>query len=685
MGLENFLDDRITEDDSFLYTIPAILAMRARHTPDETAYIFLVDGEDQEEKITYRELDLAARAIAEKLTAMGMKGERALMLFPTGMHFIKALFGCFYAGVIAVAAYPPRRNRSLERIRLLVEDSGTSLILTIDDIRKAFERSFSDVEELGKLQWLAINNLTGGGQDATTGQPSVLPAAPESIALLQYTSGSTGNPKGVMVTHRNIMRNLEYIRQSFGLSRKSVSVTWLPSFHDMGLIDGVMEPVYTGFPGIIINPVNFLQKPSRWLKAITKYKGTHCGAPNFAFDLCVDEITDADKEGLDLSSLHTLYCGAEPIYKETFDRFIEAYRPFGFSPNALYPCYGMAETTLIITGPKAFTGYQYITLSDKEFAQNRIVTAEKPGKDTKYLVGVGFPWIDTKVRIVDPNTFRPCEEKEIGEIWVNGSIVTAGYWNNDAETEKTYAAEIEGEPGVKYLRTGDLGFFCNGELFISGRLKDIIILFGQNIYPQDIEHIAEASHPAIRANASAAFSIEKDRKEKLIIIAEVERTAMHNLDVDDVCDAVRLRVAEEKELSVYGVQLIRTASIPKTSSGKIQRKACKQAFLEKKLEVIGESFTGQTSVADQGHALPDGLVNLQAWVMSWLHLNLNIPLEQVDFSKPLSACGLDMIQAHRLKQSITDRFDITIYSCEFLEEIPASELCLRALKRKAGK
>lgn len=674
MGLDNFLNDRITEEDSYRYTLPEILKFRAARTPDETAYIFLRDGEDDEERITYRELDRASSDLAQSLLDMNLEGERALMLYSPGLEFVKALYGCFYAGVIAVPAYPPRKNRSLDRIRTLVDDSGSSLILATNDIRQASERSFADVTALQKLPWISTDHPR---PQAST--PPRLPASPLSdVALLQYTSGSTGQPKGVMVTHLNIMRNVEYIRQSFKLSRKSVSVTWLPSFHDMGLIDGVIEPVYTGFPGVIIPPVNFLQKPVRWLKAISKYKGTHSGGPNFAFDLCVDGVTDEEKQGLDLSSMSTLYCGAEPIRKQTFEKFVTAYRDYGFNSGKLYPCYGMAETTLIISGPHPGRGPVYLGISGNDMEKHRITPVSDQDPSVRHLVGVGYPWLDTDVRIVDPDTLMACHENEVGEIWVAGSIVTAGYWEKPVETKMTFASEIKQGNGKKYFRTGDLGFYHEGELYISGRLKDLIIIRGRNYYPQDVEYLAEISHHALRKSASAAFSVTIDDEERLVIVAEVERTALRDLDVEAVCESVRSRIAEEIEIEAYGIVLLRTASILKTSSGKIQRKACREALLNKTLEIVGESFLELTGGhVETEHAKTD-LVALQAWIMVWIHAKLKIPLEKIDLSKPILVYGLSSMKAVQLQQDFLNKFGVNFPPYLFFEKISLSELSIRA-------
>jgi acyl-CoA synthetase (AMP-forming)/AMP-acid ligase II/acyl carrier protein len=572
--------------------------------------------------------------------------------------------------------YAPRKNRSLERIKTLVVDSGATIVLCNADIFQTFERSFSDLEELDGLSWVLVENCI---TDVSSHWINPEPPQPTDVALLQYTSGSTGKPKGVMVTHRNILRNAMFIRSSFSLSRKSVSVTWLPSFHDMGLIDGVIDPVFNGYPGVIIPPVSFIQKPLRWLKAISKYKGTHGGAPNFAFDHCVDGISEAEREGLDLSSLCTLYCGAEPIRKSTFARFIDTFSEYGFKTTMLYPCYGMAETTLIISGPPADRGPVYLCISGDALEQNRIKKATDHNLDARYLVGVGFPWLDTDVKIVNPDTFALCKVDEVGEIWVSGSIVTAGYWNKETETEESYAANIDGDLSKKYFRTGDLGFFDQGELYITGRLKDMIILQGRNYYPQDIEFVAEASHPALRLNASAAFSVDVNEDEKLVIVAEVERSAIRNLDVEAVCDAIRQQVAEEFEQEVYAIQLLRTASILKTSSGKIQRKACREGFLQKSLEVVGESVRALEE-STSGTIATD-LTTLQAWLIAWIHIHLKIPFERIDQSKSISVYGLNSMKAVQLQQDVLTKFDVDIPPYIFFDKITVKELCERAFEK----
>ncbi len=655
MDVLNFLTNAITEDDTYGYTIVDVLRMRSRETPDRIAYTYLRDGEEDEEWITYKELHEKAVSIGKRLKSLSQANDRALLLYPHGLEFIKALFGCFYAGIIAVPAYPPRKNRSLSRIRSIVTDCRPTVALAIEKIYLLSNKNFNDVEELRGLPWLQTDK-TGQVVDETQQLPDV---KGEDIAILQYTSGSTGTPKGVMVTHTNIMRNSEFMRQSFDLDPKSVSVCWLPSFHDMGLIEGVIQPLYTGLRSILIPPVSFLQKPVRWMQAITRYGGTHAGGPNFGYDLCVEKITEAEKKTLDLSSLRTLYNGAEPIRKVTQESFTHYFRDTGFKPQAFYPCYGMAETTLIISGVNVSDKPTYLPVIIEELEKNKVVVTNTDVPEINYQVGVGHAWIDTDIRIVDPETGTSCSDGRVGEIWVSGSIVTKGYWGNAHETKKTFHGYISGTGEGPYLRTGDLGFFYNGELFISGRLKDLIIIRGRNIYPQDIEFIVEASHEALRPNCSAAFSVDIDGVEKLVIAAELERVFVRDPDTEGICDSIREQVFEEFELEVFAVALLRTASIPKTSSGKIQRRACRNGFIMGELNEVGRSVLDDEPVtAGAREKVPVSILSIQSWLMAWISNRLKIGISKIHPGRPIVAYGMNSLKAVQLRNDFLENFGV---------------------------
>lgn len=673
MGLENFLLGTITEEDTCQYTLCDILTLRAQKTPDKVAFIFLKDGETEEEKITYRQLYEQAWKVAHSIRSRGIQpGERALLLFPPGLEFVKTLFGCFYAGIYAVPAYPPRKNRSFSRIISIVNDCNPKVCITVSDICESFEKNFRDVEELRSLLWISVD------RESTVSMDFTYMIKPDDTAFLQYTSGSTATPKGVIISHRNLMRNLEFLRKCYELTPETKSVHWLPVFHDMGLIFGVIEAIYTGYTGILMPPVSFIQKPVRWLWAISRHGAAFGGAPNFAYDLCATKTEEEDCQGLDLTALRTLYNGAETVRKETLERFTQHFRPYGFLPENFHPTYGMAEATLILAGGKVHEKPVYLYIDKDALEKNRIVLCKEKDIRAVCQVSVGRPWIDTRMLIINPESHHCCREDEIGEIWVSGSIVAQGYWNKPKDTEETFQAFTRDTGEGPFLRTGDLGFFYQGELYVTGRLKDLIILHGRNYYPQDIEYLAEKSHPALRLNASAAFSIDRDGEEKLVIVAEVERTFIRDLDVTGICDSIRQQVGEEIEQEVYAVQLLRTASILKTSSGKIQRRACKEAFLRNELDVVGESVLKATTREREAAAPSSDLVSLQAWLLAWIHSQLKVPIEQIDSSRPITAYGLNSMKAVQLQNAFLQKYGINFPPYLFFEKITILELAERA-------
>jgi acyl-CoA synthetase (AMP-forming)/AMP-acid ligase II len=560
-----------------------IINCRSQYQPDKQAYIFLQNGEEESASLTYAELNRRARAIAARLQAW--KGERALLLYPSGLEFITAFFGCLYAGVIAVPVYPPKRNQKLSRLLSIVNDSQTKIALTTSSILVDMSHRWQEeTDPLNQLNWVATDTIEADPQEFV---PQLI--TPDSLAFLQYTSGSTGTPKGVMVTHDNLIHNSECIKQAFELTSDSVSVSWLPTFHDMGLIDGVIQPLYTGFTGYLMPPVAFLMKPVCWLQAITRYKATHCGGPNFAYDLCVSKVSAEQLKTLDLSSWDSAYSGSEPVHSETLKLFAEKFRDCGFKENFFYPCYGMAEATLFISG-----GYKQAPpivkrVQTQALEENKIVEVTHPKtssqEGTKAIVGCGHNWLDYKIVIANPETFEPCADGRVGEIWVSSASVTKGYWNRPQQTQETFQAYLKDGSGP-FLRTGDLGFLQNSELYVTGRIKDIIIIRGQNHYPQDVELTVQKSHPALRLNCGAAFTIEVKGKEQLIIVQEVERTYLRKLDVNNVVEIITQAVSAEHGLQVYATVLVKTGSIPKTSSGKIQRHACRTKFLNGSLDVV---------------------------------------------------------------------------------------------------
>ena len=576
----------VDRSGSFFYpeTLVHLLRHRAEHLPDARAFTYLLDGEVDELHMTYGELDRQARAIGAWLEAMGLEGQRALLLYPAGMEFVIAFFGCLYAGVTAVPINPPRRNAKLSRIEAIVEDADARVALTTDDLLDRLHNVIVESPKLKQLTWQATD-VVGGGMADDWKMPHV---SAETLAFLQYTSGSTGTPKGVMLSQNNLMHNSALIALAFEHTRSGSGVFWLPNFHDMGLIGGILQPIYVARPNVLMSPMSFLQKPFRWLKAITNYRGTTSGGPNFAFDLCVEKVTEEQIDELDLSCWQVAFNGAEPVRAETIDAFSEKFARCGFRRESFFPCYGMAETTLLVTGGyvpslPVIRGYD----SD-QLAENRAVRAEK---NARRLVGCGENLPDQEIVIADPDTLEKCKPGRIGEIWARGPSIAQGYLSRPEESERTFGAYLADTGEGPFLRTGDLGFLEDGELFVTGRVKDLIILRGKNYYPQDIEQTAGESHPGLAADSGAAFTIEEDGQQQLVLVQELDRG--RDPDTGAMIQAIRAAVAAEQELVISAILLIRTRSIPKTSSGKIQRHACRQKYLDGELTVVAEWNLGE--------------------------------------------------------------------------------------------
>jgi acyl-CoA synthetase (AMP-forming)/AMP-acid ligase II len=562
-------------------TFVDLLSDRAQSQPDRTAYTFIHRGEKETGKLSYKELDGQARAIAACLQSLAAAGERVLLLYPPGLEFIAAFMGCLYAGVVAVPAYPPRRNQKMTRLQAIVDNAKATVVLTTSTLLADIERRFDRNSELSAMHWLTTDNLAG--ELASDWQKPEI--SRDALAFLQYTSGSTGTPKGVMVTHGNLLHNSALIKNCFEHTPESQGVIWLPPYHDMGLIGGVLQPLYGGFPVTLMSPIDFLQQPFRWLQAISRYRGTTSGAPNFAYDLVCNKITSKQITSLDLSCWEVAFTGAEPIRAETLKRFAAMFEPCGFRKEAFYPCYGMAETTLIVSGGKKTASPIAKSVEGEALGQNRIVEA-KSAKDSYEIVGCGKSLANQQIIIVDPKSLTLLPDDRVGEIWVAGSSVAAGYWERPDETKITFDAYLKDTGEGPFLRTGDLGFLQEGELFITGRIKDAIIIRGQNYYPQDIELTVEKSHPALRPNCGAVFAVEVNNSERLVIVQEVKRSYLRKLEVKEVMESIRQAVTAEHNLQIYSTILVKTESIPKTSSGKIQRHACRSGFLTGNLNVV---------------------------------------------------------------------------------------------------
>jgi acyl-CoA synthetase (AMP-forming)/AMP-acid ligase II len=567
-------------------TLVDLLRARAEEKPDFRQYTFLVDGDDAEVSFTCAELDERARAIATWLQAVGNPGDRAVLLFPPGLDYIAAFFGCLYAGVVAVPAYPPdpfRLERSLPRLATILADAQPRFLLTTSEIRSFAELMSAGHPELGSPTWIATDGIPGADASGWR-DPQV---TPDTIAFLQYTSGSTSAPRGVMLSSRNLLHNLELIHDFFGADSGCSSVSWLPPYHDMGLIGGILCPLCSATPVTLMSPLAFLQRPFRWLSAISRSRARVSGGPNFAYDLCVRKVTPEQRATLDLSSWDLAFNGAEPIHAETLERFASAFAPCGFDRSAFYPCYGLAEATLIVSGGRKGSGERTLEVQTEALAQNDVVAAACDA-ESRTLVGCGSSAPEQRVAIVHPTTHCACAEDQVGEIWVSGPSVAKGYWGRLEDTHHTFNVYLAETGEGPFLRTGDLGFLHGGELFVTGRIKDLIIVDGRNHYPQDLEQTVEECHPAVRPGCCAVFAIHGSGPERVAVVAELRRETneTRSFEPNDVASVIKAAIARTHDIRVHEIVFLGPGTIPKTSSGKIQRHACHRELAQGKLRKV---------------------------------------------------------------------------------------------------
>nr|VFJ66403.1 MAG: 8-amino-7-oxononanoate synthase [Candidatus Kentron sp. FM]VFJ66486.1 MAG: 8-amino-7-oxononanoate synthase [Candidatus Kentron sp. FM]VFK16281.1 MAG: 8-amino-7-oxononanoate synthase [Candidatus Kentron sp. FM] len=676
-------------------TLAELLRHRAEAQPDKTAYTFLEDGETEEGSLTYAQLDRQARAIAARLQKSTTPGGRVLLLYHAGLDFIAAFFGCLYAGVIAVPTYPPRRNRADSRFQAIAEDAQASVVLSTGSILSGLDSRLTEMPELRNLHYLATDNL----------DPGVVPAwqMPDidanTLAFLQYTSGSTGAPKGVMISHGNLLYNEEMVRQGFGHTENTIAVGWLPLFHDMGLIGNVLQPLYLGIHCILFPPTAFLQNPLRWLRAISRYRATTSGGPNFAYDLCVEKITAEQRLDLDLSCWTVAYNGAEPIRAETLERFAETFAECGFRREALYPTYGMAETTLFVSGDPNTASPVIHELEKASLEKHRVVITPDGG-DTQKIVGCGRTWLHQRIVIADPESSLQCSDGEIGEIRVSGKNVAQGYWNRPEETEQTFHTYLADTGEGPFLRTGDLGFLKDGELFVTGRLKDLIIIRGQNHYPQDIERTVEEALDFVKANACAATSITIDGKERLVMVMEAGRDLVRKIKavrkqqtpspeehsgasarareelertVGTIAARVRAAVAEKHEIALYALALVEPRAFPRTSSGKVRRHACRGLFLEDKDRPLFSWYEHEETDGMQGEPAEDapsmprdikghhGAPNrtgqrIHDCFIGYLQQTEHLGVDRIDYDRAFTSLGIDLLGMATIRGALERTF-----------------------------
>ncbi|MCP9949842.1 AMP-binding protein [Actinomadura madurae] len=580
-----------------------ILRHHVRRTPDRLAYRFLTGTGGESESWTYRDLDLRARAVAGRLQREGLRSRPVLLLLPPGLEYVAGFLGCLYAGAIAVPAYPPdtgRTGRTLERLAAIARDARAGWALVDEEQKRSLEPGAGSRGELGAagIRWLASTDC-GPDDAAAYADPGL---SPGSLAFLQYTSGSTSTPKGVMVSNENLVANLRAIHLMMEHDRDSVLVSWLPPYHDMGLIGGLLTPLYGGVPAHLMAPRTFIQRPLLWLETISETRATTAISPNFGFDYCLRRISAEQAAGLDLRSWRLALNGAEPVRADTLDRFAERFAPCGFDRRALLPCYGLAEATLLVSGAAAGREPRVGTL-DAEALENGRAEPAAEGRRSVRSVGCGPAADRVGVAIVDPAARRRLPAGRVGEIWVSGPGVARGYWRDSGATRETFQARIEDGDGSAHLRTGDLGFERDGELHVVGRLKDVVIVQGRNHHPQDVELTVEREDGAVRAGCGAAFGVDVDGAEEMVVVFEV---GGHRAgDTGELLARLRAAVARDHDVSPHAIVLVKRASVGKTTSGKIQRQGCRRAFLSLALPVVAASVVRESGSGGATAAAPD--------------------------------------------------------------------------------
>jgi acyl-CoA synthetase (AMP-forming)/AMP-acid ligase II/acyl carrier protein len=681
-------------------TMVEILARQAAEQPDGTAYVFL-DDRDGATEITFAGLERKARAIAARLQSRLEPGGRALLVYPAGLEFISAFFGCLYAGVIAVPATYPKPKRPMPRLHRIAVDCDAHVALSTAPTLATLDPAI--LSDATTTDWIATDEV----DDALADVWEAPEAASTDLALLQYTSGSTSDPKGVMVSHANLLTNLECIRQAFGIGETdedqalATGVFWLPAYHDMGLVGGILTPMYMGGRSVLLSPTAFLQRPLRWLRAIHDYQATISGAPNFAYELCVRRISADERAALDLRHWRLAFCGAEPIRAETLSHFADTFRASGFRSQAFYPCYGLAETTLLAAGPDYRREPRILAVNRAALGEHRVVPARgEPLDMTQRLVGCGRAVSGHDIAIVKPETDVACADGEVGEILIQGPSVAEGYWNRPEESEAVFGARVAGRAG-RFLRTGDLGFFRDDELFVTGRLKDVIIIRGRNHYPQDIEQTAEQAHPSVLSGA--AFALGGNEDSRLVVVHQFDRQ-YRDANLDDVVRAIRRAIVEQHELDPHAIVLIRQTSLPITSSGKVQRNLCRDQYLAGHLKVVHQwtnpanaslaAINGRVGVrlhrdgvarsrnvaamtngngrtATSGRTphrpkvssameLDRATERIEAWLLEWLVARLGLDAADVARDRPFAEYGVDSLAAVEMSQELEDAFHVKL-------------------------
>lgn len=622
----------------FAHLIEACL-FQAESQPENIAFTFLVDGELEEQNLTYADLHRQARAVAAKLQTVAGRGDRVLLFFAPGLEYVVGFYACQYAGMIAVPAYPPdlmRLDRTFNRLQVILQDCQARVILgTTQSLAEArpFLPQEDDLALIPVDPWADWSSLTWTRPDL----------GGDDLALLQYTSGSTSTPRGVEVSQGNLLYQLREAYRWAG--EHFLGVSWLPLYHDLGLVGGVVCPVYSGRRVILMSPLAFVQRPMRWLEAISRYRATTSGGPNFAYDLCVRKFRPEESPNLDLSTWRFAVNGAEPVRPETLERFTRTFEPYGYRYSTWCPSYGLAEATLGVSGVNPNNPGEPVVIESFDglaLEQNRAEVANESSRASRTLVSCGKLLNDTEAAIVDPQSHSLCPPAGVGEIWIRGPGVAKGYWNREEENQRVFNACLADGSAGPYLRTGDLGFFHNGELFITGRLKDLIILQGRNIYPNDVERSLPAVDPAFVPHGSAAFAIDQDDQELLVVVQEVLRPG--KLDLDALAQEVRGMLLREHQVWLYGLVFIKGGTLPKTSSGKVQRFEVRRKYLAGELSVLQQwTWDPRGSLGPLLNGPLPPAAAIQDWIVKHLAGHYKLAADQIDVHQSIRSYVMDSV------------------------------------------
>lgn len=649
-----------TFDPAAAATIIDILRYRAAHQPDQLAYTFLENGEVEARHLTYGELERAVRAVAGELQRIAEPGSRAILAYPQSLEVLVSFLACLSSGIIAIPAPLPqlgRAQRTVERLVAIAADAQAKLLLTTAESLAIFD-SPGSLESLATMQSLATDRFElSSPDDYRHFDPQA-----DSLAYLQYTSGSTARPRGVMVGHRHVIANSASIAVASGYGADCRLVSWVPYFHDYGLVEGYLQPLFSGFPAWVFSPLAFIERPTRWFRAIQRHRATHSLAPTFAFALALGKVSAAEIEQFDLSNWRVAGNGAEPIHVETARRFVKAFAPAGFRADAFWPEYGLAETTLVVSEKRRGQVSMVLTLSPEALEKHRVVEVSSLDLSAaRQVISCGAPLDCARVEIVDPHTLRRCAPDCVGEVWVAGPTVTFGYWNRPDETAAIFQARLADTGEGPFLRTGDLGFLRDGELYITGRLKDLIIVHGVNHYPQDIEETVERSHRLVRPGCSAAFAVDVAGEERLVVMAESKATPEETADIEA---AIREQVVVNHGLSLYRLMLVEPGGLPKTSSGKKQRSAAREEYY-KRFSYDGSSTAevqptlpvprvstpiaaASPLVGEAAAAAPMPAKQIELWLRTWLATRAGISIEEIGAKQSFAFLGLVSIDTIEL-------------------------------------